>query len=119
MADVLVQREMQSWRPVSEYNAIFGRPVWDDTAQRSGGWWNGQRLKLQLVSKRKRLILQSEKQTGYEKNLESTPRQVFQQAGVPWHKADSVGRPAVASGLRRFQTSGCAVFQFPIRFLIA
>ena len=33
------------------------------------------------------------KPTGYEKNLESTPRQVFQQAGVAGHKADSVGPP--------------------------
>jgi hypothetical protein len=95
--------------PASEYNAIFGGPVWDDTAQRSDGWWNGQRLKLQLVSKRKRLMIQWEKQTGYEKILESTPRQVFQQAGVPWHKADAVGRPAVARGLRPVSTSGCVI----------
>ena len=38
---VLVQREMDTWRPpVSEYTAIFGGRVWDATAQCSGGWWN-------------------------------------------------------------------------------
>ena len=31
--------------------------------------------------------------TGYEKNLESGPSQVFQQAGVAGQKADSVGPP--------------------------
>jgi hypothetical protein len=31
--------------PVSECNAIFGEPVWDDISQRNGGWWNGLRLK--------------------------------------------------------------------------
>jgi hypothetical protein len=44
------------WRgrvSVSEYNAIFGEPVWDEISQRTGGRWNGLRLKLQLVSKRK------------------------------------------------------------------
>jgi hypothetical protein len=33
---------------VSEYNAKSGGPLC--TAQRIGGWWKGQRLKLQLVS---------------------------------------------------------------------
>jgi hypothetical protein len=34
-----------------------------------------------------------ENQTGWEKNRESAPRQAFQQAGVPGHKADSVAPP--------------------------
>jgi hypothetical protein len=45
------------WRaalsPLASYNVIFGPPVWDVSTQRSGGSWNGRRLKLQLVSKRK------------------------------------------------------------------
>jgi hypothetical protein len=71
----------------------FRRARWEDSAQYFGGWWNRRPLKQQLVSKRKRLILQWENQNGYEKNLESTHRQVFQQAGVPGHKGDSVGPP--------------------------
>jgi hypothetical protein len=51
-APVLVQREMENWRsPVGEYTVIFGKPVWVGISQRTGGWWNGRRLKLQLVSK--------------------------------------------------------------------
>ena len=54
----------------------------------------GSLLKLQLVSKGERAHAPNrENQTGYEKNLESAPRQVFQQAGVAGHKADSVGPP--------------------------
>src|ERR1700730_17956170 len=74
---------MESWRSPLASIPPFSAGRWEDAAQCRGGWWNRQPLKLQLVSKRKRLILQWENQTGYEKNLESTPRQVFQQAGVP------------------------------------
>src|ERR1700730_13222673 len=53
VASVLVQREVESGRsPLSEYNAHFREPVWEDISQRTGGWWTGRRLKLQLVSKK-------------------------------------------------------------------
>jgi len=46
-ATVLVQREMESRAfSVSEYNVIFGEPVWGDISQRTGAWWNRRRLKL-------------------------------------------------------------------------
>jgi hypothetical protein len=52
---VLVQREVESGRsPLSEYNAHFGEPVWEDISQRTGGWWTRRRLKLQLVSKKRK-----------------------------------------------------------------
>src|SRR5450755_4392729 len=134
---------MESWRSPLASIPPFRRASWEDTAQRSGGWWNRQPLKLRLISKgnqvgwspiqtpftkgagapsvhcvprpcrlgiKQRLIAKWENKTGYEKNLESTPRQVFQQAAVPGHKAGSVSPPGRgSSGLRPISTSGCAV----------
>jgi hypothetical protein len=97
----------------------------------------GQPLKLQLVSKKEirlagsipgsarqrhwldtaarrlglkyRLIPDTGKPTGYEKNIESTRRQARQQAGVPGHQTGSFVLRALASGMRRVSVSGLRV----------
>jgi hypothetical protein len=106
---VLVQPEMESSRfPLVKYTVIFGGAVGSTPANAVAAGGTDSGPKLQLVSKSKlgwvffhstterarcrlcaaglqarlkaELILQWKNQTGYEKNLESTPRQVFQQA---------------------------------------
>jgi hypothetical protein len=62
---LLLDPEQESWRSPLASMPPFKRARWEDTARSSGGRWNRQPLKLQLVfSKRPRLILQSENQTG-------------------------------------------------------
>ena len=50
-----------------------------------------------------------ENQTGHEKNLEFTARQIFQQVGVPGHKADSEDAPQGRLSDRRSKAEGTAL----------
>jgi hypothetical protein len=84
---VLVQREMESWRaPLASIAPI---PPGQFAAPKTcGGRRQGQRLKLQLVQKRRSGWLATKRPTGYKKDIDYTRRQAREQSGVPGHQVD-------------------------------
>jgi hypothetical protein len=86
---VLVQREMESWRsPLASIPPFSARPVGRTPPKAVAAGGTGR-----AETATEKAYTPLGKPNWLRKNLESTPRQVFQQAVVPGHKADSVGPP--------------------------